>query len=202
VVIATGHIYGRWRKELVQPSSISVIATWSVETLYHRNAEMRNCESAWSPPVVISLKSCREELKETSSISEFGTWRVFLTLHRIPEMRNACSKLAPGHNLWSHRRSLKGGASTKLISISEIATWGVETLHHRNAEMPNCEMAKSTRDPVLVIQRCWMLGNLIEGLLLLFIVNRSVMIQLAELNHDSWTVGDSVADAFSWRFTV
>jgi hypothetical protein len=144
----------------VQPSSISVIATWSVETLHHRNAEMRNCESAlwisaWSPPVVTSSKSCREELEETSSISEFGTWRV-------------------------------------------------ETLHHRNrnAEMPKCEMAKSTRDPVLVIQRCWILGNLIEGLLLLFTVNRSVMIQLAELNHDSWTVGDSVADAFSWRFTV
>jgi hypothetical protein len=69
----------------------------------------------------------------------------------------------------------------------------------RNAK---CEMAKSTRDPVLVIQRCWILGNLIEGLLLLFTVNRSVTIQLAELNHDSWTVGDSVADAFSWRFTV
>jgi hypothetical protein len=34
------------------------------------------------------------------------------------EMRNACSELAPGHNLWSHRRRLKGGASTKLISIS------------------------------------------------------------------------------------
>jgi hypothetical protein len=68
--------------------------------------------------------------------------------------------------------------------------------------MPKCEMAKSTRDPVLVIQWCWILGNLIEGLLFLFTVNRSVMIQLAELNHDSWTVGDSVADAFSWRFTV
>jgi hypothetical protein len=74
----------------VQPSSISVIATWSVETLHHRNAEMRNCESAlwisaWSPPVVTSSKSCREELEETSSISEFGTWRVETTLHRIPE---------------------------------------------------------------------------------------------------------------------
>jgi hypothetical protein len=55
---------------------------------------------------------------------------------------------------------------------------------------------------VLVIQWCWILGNMIEGLLLLFIVNRSVMIQLVELNHDSWTVGDSVTDVFSWRFTV
>jgi hypothetical protein len=72
----------------------------------------------------------------------------------------------------------------------------------RNDEMPKCEMVKSTRDPVLVIQRCWILGNLIEGLLFLFTVNRSVTIQLAELNHDSWMVGDSVADAFSWRFTV
>jgi hypothetical protein len=94
VVTASGHICGRWRKELVQPSSISVIVTWSVETLHHRNVEMRNCESAlwisaWSPPVVTSSKSCREELEETSSISEFGTWRVETTLHRIPETRNA-----------------------------------------------------------------------------------------------------------------
>jgi hypothetical protein len=58
------------------------------------------------------------------------------------------------------------------------------------------------RDPVLVIQRCWILGNLIEGLLLLFTVNRSVTIQLAKLNHDSWTVGDLVTNAFSWRFTT
>jgi hypothetical protein len=27
-------------------------------------------------------------------------------------------------------------------------------------------------------------------------INCSVTIQLAELNHDSWTVGDSVAEAF------
>jgi hypothetical protein len=72
----------------------------------------------------------------------------------------------------------------------------------RNVEMSKCEMEKSTRDPVLVIQWCWILGNLIEGLLFLFTVNRSVTIQLAELNHDSWKVGDSVVDVFSWRFTV
>jgi hypothetical protein len=63
--------------------------------------------------------------------------------------------------------------------------------------MPKCEMEKSMRDPVLVIQRCWILGNLIEGILLLFTVNRLVMIQLTELNHDSWMVGDSVVDVFS-----
>jgi hypothetical protein len=68
--------------------------------------------------------------------------------------------------------------------------------------MPKCEMVKSMRDPVLVIQWCWILGNLIEGLMFLFTVNRSVTIQLEELNHDSWAVGDSVVDAFSWRFTV
>jgi hypothetical protein len=133
VVTASGHIYERWRKELVQPSSISVIATWSVETLHHRNAEMRNCEStlwirAWSPPMVTSSKSYREELEETSSISYFGTWRV-------------------------------------------------EILHHRNVEIPKWETVKSTQDPVLVIQRCWIPRNLIEGLLLLFTINRSVMIQ-------------------------
>jgi hypothetical protein len=52
VVTASGHICGRWRKELVQPSSISGIATWSVETLDH-TAEMEKCRcSRWSPPVV------------------------------------------------------------------------------------------------------------------------------------------------------
>jgi hypothetical protein len=53
-----------------------------------------------------------------------------------------------------------------------------------------------------LIQRCWLIGNLIEGLLFHLTGNRSVMIQLDKLNHDSWTVGDSVADAFSWRFKV
>jgi hypothetical protein len=43
VVTASGHIYRRWRKELVQPSTISGIATWSVETLDHRNVELPNC---------------------------------------------------------------------------------------------------------------------------------------------------------------
>jgi hypothetical protein len=60
--------------------------------------------------------------------------------------------------------------------------------------MPKCEMAKSTRDPVLVILQCSILGNLIEGLLLLFMINCSVTIQLAEPNYDSWTVGISVAE--------
>jgi hypothetical protein len=58
------------------------------------------------------------------------------------------------------------------------------------------------RNPVDLIQRCWLIGNLIEGLLFHFTGNRSVTIQLAELNHDYWMVGDSVADAFSWRFKV
>jgi hypothetical protein len=120
VVIASGHMCGRWRKELVQPSSISMIMTWSVETLHHRNAKMRDCKSAlwissWSPPVVTLSKSSREEIKETSSISEFGTWRVETNLHRIPETRNekCVFRIGPGHNLWSHRQRIKGGASTK-----------------------------------------------------------------------------------------
>jgi hypothetical protein len=81
---------------------------------------------------------------------------------------------------------------------------GIGVSKHFTTGMPKCRNEKweTTRDPVLVIQRCWILGNLIEGLLFLFTVNRSVTIQLAELNHDLWTVGDSVADVFSWRFTV
>jgi hypothetical protein len=92
----------------------------------------------------------------------------------------------------------------KLISISDrdLGSQDSSPQECRNAKMLNCEIVKSTRDPMLVILQCWILGNLIEGLLFLFTVNRSVTIQLEELNHDSWTVGDSVADAFSWRFTV
>jgi len=61
-------------------------------------------------------------------------------------------------------------------------------------------MEKSTQDPVLVIQWCWILGNLIEGLLFLFMINCSVMIQLSELNHGSSTVGVSVAEALFYGF--
>jgi hypothetical protein len=49
-------------------------------------------------------------------------------------------------------------------------------------------------DPMLVIQRCWILGNLIEGLLLIFMINCSVTIQLAKPNHGYLMVGVSVAE--------
>jgi hypothetical protein len=52
------------------------------------------------------------------------------------------------------------------------------------------------QDPADLIQRCWLFEHLIEGLLLIFMINCSVTIQLAEPNHGSWTVGDSVAEAF------
>ena len=48
-----------------------------------------------------------------------------------------------------------------------------------------------------VNQRCYLIGNLIEGLLFHLTVNCSVMIQLTELNHSSWMFGNSVAEAFS-----
>jgi hypothetical protein len=65
----------------------------------------------------------------------------------------------------------------------------------RNAEILKCEMAKSMQDPVLVIQWCWIVGNLIKGLLLLLMINCSVTIQLAEPNHGSWTAGVLVAES-------
>jgi hypothetical protein len=60
------------------------------------------------------------------------------------------------------------------------------------------------QDPADLIQWCWLFEHLIEGLLLIFMINCSVTIQLAELNHGSWTVGDSVAEAFFFprRFEV
>jgi hypothetical protein len=80
-------------------------------------------------------------------------------------------------------------------SISEFGKWRVESLHHKNVEMQKCEVVKSTQDPVLVIQWRWILGNLIEGLLSLFMINYSVMIQLSEPNHGSCTVVILVAKA-------
>jgi hypothetical protein len=76
----------------VQPSFISRIVNWSVETLHHRNSKVRNCErtlwiSACSSPVVTSSKSCREELEEISSffgVSGIVTWRV-----EMPRNRNS-----------------------------------------------------------------------------------------------------------------
>jgi hypothetical protein len=50
---------------------------------------------------------------------------------------------------------------------------------------------------MLVIQWSWILGNLIEGLLLLFMINFSVTIQLAEPNHGSWMVGFQFLKRFS-----
>jgi hypothetical protein len=44
MVTTSGHICERWRKELVQPRSISGIVTWSVETLDHTNAEFLNAK--------------------------------------------------------------------------------------------------------------------------------------------------------------
>jgi hypothetical protein len=61
-------------------------------------------------------------------------------------MRNTCSELALSHKPWSHRQRLKGGGSTKLISISNIATWRVEMPHHRDAEKLNAGMPKRQKD--------------------------------------------------------
>jgi hypothetical protein len=53
---------------------------------------------------------------------------------------------------------------------------------------------------VLVIQWCWILGNLIKGLLLLIMINCSIMIQLAKPNHGSWMVGVLVAESLFQGF--
>jgi hypothetical protein len=118
---------------------------------------------------------------------------------RNAEMRNCETPFgaACGHHWWS-REGKELVQLSSFFRVSGIATWSVKISHHkecRNVEIPKCEMAKSTRDPVLVIQRCWILGNLIEGLLFLFTINCSVTIQLSEPNHGSWTVGVSVAEA-------
>jgi hypothetical protein len=42
VVIVHGHISESWREELVNPRSISAIATWRVDTLHRRSPEVVN----------------------------------------------------------------------------------------------------------------------------------------------------------------
>jgi hypothetical protein len=54
-------------------------------------------------------------------------------------------------------------------SQQEFTTCEISKCQH--VELSKCKVAKSTRDPVLVIQRCWILGNLIEGLLFHLTVN-------------------------------
>ena len=49
--------------------------------------------------------------------------------------------------------------------------------------------------PMDLIQWCWLFENLIKGIMLIFTINFSVMIQLAEPNHGSWMVGVLVAEA-------
>ena len=52
-----GYGHHRWsceREELAELSSISEIATWSVETLRHRIVEMRNVKHILIRPVVIA----------------------------------------------------------------------------------------------------------------------------------------------------
>jgi hypothetical protein len=116
-----------------------------------RNAEMGNREStlwisAWSP-----RWSHRRRAVEKSSKRQAPFWslghgesRRLFTESPKHEMQNACSELAPGHNLWSHRRRLEEGASaTKLhFRVSGIMTWSVKKLHHRNTEMPKSRNAK------------------------------------------------------------
>jgi hypothetical protein len=52
------------------------------------------------------------------------------------------------------------------------------------------------QDLVDLIQWCWLFEHLIEGLLLIFMINCLVTIQLAEPNHGSWMVGNLVVEAF------
>jgi hypothetical protein len=49
VVTASGHIYRRWRKELVQPSSISEITTWIVEMPRNKNSRHAKCRNVKTP---------------------------------------------------------------------------------------------------------------------------------------------------------
>jgi hypothetical protein len=59
----------------------------------------------------------------------------------------------------------------------------------RIAEIWKCERHFVSCNPTVQVNL-----NMIGGLLFHFTVNCSVTIQLAEPNHGSWTVGDSVAE--------
>jgi hypothetical protein len=61
-------------------------------------------------------------------------------------MQNACSELAAGHNLWSHRRRLEEGASaTKLLFRSfgdrDMERQETSPQEYRNVEIVKCKMS-------------------------------------------------------------
>jgi hypothetical protein len=65
----------------------------------------------------------------------------------------------------------------------------------RHAKLRIAEIRNAKDILFLVIQCVQVNSNMIGGLLFHLTANCSVMIQLAEPNHGSWTVGVSVAEA-------
>jgi hypothetical protein len=72
---------------------------------------------------------CHEAFRSLTSFEQGNSYQEFT----ICEIATHSSGLAPGHHRWSR----EGEELVQPSSISTIATWSVETLHHKNVEMRN-----------------------------------------------------------------
>jgi hypothetical protein len=119
VVTASGHIYGRWRKELVQPSSISGIASWKCRnTSPHGNAEMRKTpfgasfgyrELEVSKHFTTGMLKCRNaEMRKTPFGAGFGYRKLECRNTSPQECRNAGMSKCEKH---------------LLVQVSDTGSW-------------------------------------------------------------------------------
>jgi hypothetical protein len=130
VVRASGHICGRWRKELVQPSSISEIVTWSVKISHHkecRNVEMRKT------PFGVGFRYRKLECRNTSP-------------QRMMKCQNAekkntfwCRFQIPGVGVSKHFTTRNAEMRKTPFGVG-FNTWSWSSKHFttRNVEKPKC----------------------------------------------------------------
>ena len=124
LTVNTPKYVDRWSKLLFE---VSPIATWCDKNLYQRNREM------WIHDEIYIVESLRSWTVDLSSISELHRLQLGESRWFISRFTKCEIVKALGH---SHGHIEEGASTEKLcIGVSEITTWRVETLGHRNAEM-------------------------------------------------------------------
>jgi hypothetical protein len=104
VVTASGHICGRWRKELVQPSSISGIASWKC-----RNTSPQECRN-------VGMSKCEKHL--LVQVSDTGSWKCRNTSPQECQNAKKCT-------FWCRFRIPEVGVS-KHFTTGMSKCWNVE----------------------------------------------------------------------------
>jgi hypothetical protein len=89
--------------------------------------------------LVVTLSRAGERAREAKLYLEFVTWRVERTHHEYPRCESV--KCIFRIRLWSQPvvtsvKMEEEASGVKLhLGVSVIATWSIETLHHRNHDM-------------------------------------------------------------------